>query len=111
MQEALQDLDRVKDLSPNDKVAIQDRECLNSLASCSNLKAEPTEQSDSPPKIDRSTFQKAAQNLSKLISYENNENMSKLIHESSISHHHSMIIPSANRTKMDKIRAIKRRKE
>ena len=112
MQEALEDLHRVKELSPNDKVAIQDRECLNSLVSCSLL-TQPGDEQPDPSKsvVDRSTFQKAAQNLSKLISYENNENMSRLIHESSIAHQHSMIIPSANRTKMDKIRAIKRRKE
>ena len=37
--------------------------------------------------------------------------MAKLIHESSILHQHSQVIPSAHRTKIDKIRAIRRRKE
>ena len=37
--------------------------------------------------------------------------MAKIMHESSILHHHSQLIPSANRTKTDKIRAARRRKE
>lgn len=37
--------------------------------------------------------------------------MAKITHESSVAHHHSQLIPSANRTKTDKIRAIRRRKE
>ena len=35
MSEALEDLNKVIKISPNDKVAIQDRECLNSLDQCS----------------------------------------------------------------------------
>jgi hypothetical protein len=54
MEEALEDLNRVIELSSNDKVAIQDRECLNSLATCSLVgKEEGTT-------VDRSTFQKAS---------------------------------------------------
>lgn len=49
--------------------------------------------------------------LTKLISYEKNEHLAKINHDSSIAHHHSQIIPSAQRTKTDKIRAIKRRRE
>lgn len=56
-------------------------------------------------------FLKAAQTLSKLISHEKNPNLAKIIHESSIAHNHSQVIPSAHRTKIDKIRAISRRKE
>jgi hypothetical protein len=39
MNEALKDLNKVIELSPNDKVAIADRECLNALkiASATNL--------------------------------------------------------------------------
>mmetsp|Transcript_19568 Transcript_19568/g.30094 ORF Transcript_19568/g.30094 Transcript_19568/m.30094 type:complete len:223 (-) Transcript_19568:1888-2556(-) len=35
MQEALEDLNKVIEISTNDKVAIQDRECLNALKQCS----------------------------------------------------------------------------
>jgi tetratricopeptide (TPR) repeat protein len=35
MQEALNDLNKVIEISKNDKVAIQDRECLNALMNCS----------------------------------------------------------------------------
>lgn len=35
MSEALSDLNKVIEISKNDKVAIQDRECLNSLMTCS----------------------------------------------------------------------------
>lgn len=61
--------------------------------------------------LEKQVFVKACQSITKLLSYEKNENLVKLVHESSIAHQHSQIIPSANRTKMDKIRAIKRRKE
>ena len=105
MAEALDDLNKVIEISMTDKVAIQDRECLNSLKSCSIL-AQKNEQP-----IEKAVFQKAAQAITKLISYEKNEHLAKICHESSIQHHHSQIIPSAHRTKMDKIRAIKRRKE
>jgi len=54
---------------------------------------------------------KAVNALSKLISQENNEHLSKIMHDSSITHQHSQMIPSAHRTKTDKIRAIRRRKE
>jgi len=37
--------------------------------------------------------------------------MCKIIHESSIVHLHSQLIPSASRTKTDKIRAARRRKD
>jgi tetratricopeptide (TPR) repeat protein len=105
MPEALEDLNKVIAISPNDKVAIQDRECLNALDQCSLINKEPE------TRIEKQNFSKACQAITKLISYEKNENLAKLVHESSIAHHHSQIIPSANRTKMDKIRAIKRRKE
>lgn len=105
MPEALEDLNKVIDISPNDKVAIQDRECLNALSQCSLVGK------DEGTVIEKAVFQKAAQSLTKLISQEKNEAVMKLVHESSIAHHHSQIIPSADRTKMDKIRAIKRRKE
>lgn len=35
MEEALDDLNKVIEISPNDKVALQDRECLNALKTCS----------------------------------------------------------------------------
>lgn len=40
MSEALADLNKVIEISKNDKVAIQDRECLNALMICSVKDAE-----------------------------------------------------------------------
>lgn len=105
MEEALDDLNKVIEISPNDKVALQDRECLNALKTCSLVGQEDDY------KHERNIFAKQAQAISKLITYEKNENVQKITHESSILHNHSQIIPSAHRTKMDKIRAIRRRKE
>jgi hypothetical protein len=98
MNEALKDLNRVIEISPNDKVAIADRECLNAL----KLGSTTTE---------KSVFEKCALSLNKLISYEKNEHLAKINHDSSIMHCHSQIIPSAHRTKSDKIKAIKRRRD
>lgn len=113
MQEALLDLNKVIEISKNDKVAIQDRECLNALMMCSIFKqlGDGEEENVMRQPVEHSTFIKAAQAISKLIANEKNENMAKLIHESSIQHQHSQVIPSAHRTKIDKIRAIRRRKE
>lgn len=80
MEEALNDLNKVIEISPQDKVAIQDRECLNALKICS------VGENDKSAKIEKTVFQKAAQNLTKLISYEKNENLLKLVHESSITY-------------------------
>ena len=49
--------------------------------------------------------------LTKLISNEKNEHLAKINHDSSVLYQHSQIIPSAQRTKTDKIRAIRRRRE
>jgi len=40
MEDALTDLNKVIKCSPNDKVAIQDRDCLNALGSCSLIDQE-----------------------------------------------------------------------
>jgi hypothetical protein len=113
MKDALQDLNKVIEISHTDKVAIQDRECLNALKTCSldddQLKIHT--EKDFDENHDKAMFLKSAQALTKLISYEKNENLSKIVHESSIQHQHSQVIPSAHRTKMDKIRAIRRRKD
>lgn len=85
MEEALDDLNKVIEISHTDKVAIQDRECLNSLKSCSVTLEEANELNTK----DKSLFVKAAQGLTKLISYEKNENLAKMTHESSIQHQHS----------------------
>lgn len=76
MQDALDDLNKVIEISHSDKVAIQDRECLNALKSCS--------MGDEDSKNDKPVFLKSAQALTKLISYEKNENLAKITHESSI---------------------------
>lgn len=60
---------------------------------------------------DKSVYQKSVNALNKLISQAGNENLAKIMHDSSVAHMHSQMIPSANRTKTDKIRAIRRRKE
>jgi len=105
MTEALDDLNKVLEISANDKVASQDRECLNALMNCS-LKGQ--EEGDEHSKA---VFMQAVSAINKLIGQEKNDKIAKLVHESSILHQHSQVIPSANRTKMDKIRAIRRRKE
>ena len=54
MSEALQDLNKVIEISQNDKVAIQDRECLNSLCACSLL------EKDKETIIEKSMFNKSS---------------------------------------------------
>jgi len=54
MQEALDDLNKVIEISPNDKVAIQDRDCLKSLQECSLLDKEKDTMHD------KSIFKQAA---------------------------------------------------
>jgi hypothetical protein len=89
MNEALKDLNKVIEISPNDKVAIADKECLNALkiASANNL--------TNPVPSEKGIYEKAAVILTKLISYEKNEHLAKICHDSSIMHQHSQIIPSA----------------
>ena len=121
MSEALKDLNKVLETAPNDKVAIADRECLNALKAASGgtgqrpvvQNQEGENQGITGPihPLEKSTYGKALTALSKLISQENNEHLSKIMHDSSILHCHSQMIPSAQRTKIDKIRAIRRRKE
>jgi hypothetical protein len=101
MNEALKDLNKVIEISPNDKVAIADKECLNALKIAST----------NPPPTDKGIYEKAAVLVTKLISYEKNEHLAKICHDSSIMHQHSQIIPSAQRTKTDKIKAIRRRRD
>lgn len=50
-------------------------------------------------------YLKALVPLTKLIEAEADPKISKQVHESSVLHYHSQSIPSANRTKADKIRA------
>lgn len=90
MNEALKDLNKVIESSPNDKVAIADRECLQAL------KISSVGQSQNNQQIHEKTiYEKAIIGLTKLISYEKNEHLAKINHDSSIMHHHSQIIPSA----------------
>lgn len=112
MGEALQDLNKVLETAPTDKVAVADRECLNALKIASICQPEEGEKPKTPiVKPDKHAYEKANQILTKLISQENNEQLAKITHESSILHQHSQMIPSAQRTKTDKIRALRRRKE
>jgi hypothetical protein len=64
-----------------------------------------------PLPLDKQVYEKAVVILTKLISYEKNEHLSKINHDSSVLYQHSQIIPSAQRTKTDKIKALRRRKE
>ena len=104
MSDALKDLNKVIEISPNDKVAIADKDCLSALKMGSVSK-------EGVQSVDKTMYEKANVILTKLISYEKNEHLAKITHDSSIVHHHSQVIPSAHRTKLDKLRAIRRRKE
>jgi tetratricopeptide (TPR) repeat protein len=104
MSEALKDLNKVIEIANNDKIALADRECLNALKLASGKENQTSCH-------DKSVYEKALTPLTKLIQAESNENLAKITHESSVAHHHSQLIPSANRTKTDKIRAARRRKE
>lgn len=73
MTEALKDLNKVTEISPNDKVAVTDKECLNALKIGANLTV-----------LEKGVYEKAAVMLTKLISYEKNEHLAKINHESSI---------------------------
>lgn len=77
-------MNKVIEISKNDKVAIQDRECLNALMTCSVKEPEDHSQAQEPQ-----LFLKSAQTVTKLISYEKNENLARIVHESSIQHQHS----------------------
>ena len=105
MGEALKDLTKVLEAAPNDKVAIADRECLNALKEASG----GTKFAPEPPKSEqtegqqqnlnqltgpitaheKSKYSKSVLAMTKLISYENNEHLAKITHDSSILHHHS----------------------
>jgi len=98
MGEALKDLNKVMEIASSDKVAMADRECLNALKIASN------KEGGQQLPLEKSVYEKANVALTKLINYEQNEHLSKITHESSITHHHSQLIPSAHRTKTDKIR-------
>ena len=98
-KEALADLNKVVELSPNDKVARNDRDCLKSLSMCSGTD------------VDSNAIEKSIVTLTQLINNDKNAYFLKQLHHSSIVYNHSQIIPSATRTKVDKIRTIKQIKE
>lgn len=85
MSGALADLNRVIEQSPNDKVAIADRECLNALkmatvgvignsgSSGHNIGNASNSIVEKPhPPLDKQVYEKAIVILTKLISYEKN---------------------------------------
>jgi tetratricopeptide (TPR) repeat protein len=132
MNEALKDLNKVIESSPNDKVAIADRECLTALklaqtgfggglpapvgAPSATLASVPSQIGNVQPAVQQAPFEKQVYEkgiviLTKLISYEKNLHLAKINHDSSVLYQHSQIIPSAGRTKTDKVRAIRRRRE
>ena len=103
MNDALKDLNKVLETSPTDKVAVADRECLNALKIASGGKGytAPTttqEERDNEDEeryekagelgpispLEKSVYEKATVILTKLVSYENNEHLAKIAHDSSI---------------------------
>lgn len=80
MNEALKDLNKVIEISPNDKVAIADKDCLTAL----KLASTNGQQNALPH--DKNIYEKAIVLLTKLISYEKNEHLAKINHDSSIMH-------------------------
>ena len=94
MQEALKDLNKVIEMSPNDKVAIADKECLTALKLASVGPPPATTNSNTnngggqavqqTPPLDKSFYERAVVILTKLISYEKNEHLSKINHDSSV---------------------------
>ena len=94
-KDALTDLNKVVELSPGDKVARNDRDCLKSLSMCSGHD------------VDIGVFEKSAVSITQLINNDKNDYFLKQLHHSSIMHSHSQIIPSANRTKVDKIKTLR----
>ena len=99
VKEALTDLNKVVELSPNDKVARNDRDCLKCLSMCTGAD------------VDSTSVDKSIVALTQLINNEKIVYFQKQLLHSSIVHHPSQIIPSANRTKIDKIRTIKKMRE
>jgi tetratricopeptide (TPR) repeat protein len=98
-KDAISDLNKVVELSPNDKVARNDRDCLKCLGSCVGAE------------INSTTFEKSIVILTQLINYDKNVGFLKQLHHSSIIYHHSQIIPNSNRTKVDKIRTLRQMRD
>jgi tetratricopeptide (TPR) repeat protein len=93
MTEALKDLNRVIEMSPNDKVAIADKDCLSALKLATvgftgQTVAQATQaaspQAPIPAPYERQVYEKAIVIFTKLISYEKNEHLSKINHDSSV---------------------------
>lgn len=61
--------------------------------------------------VDSSAFEKSIVMMTQLINNDKNLYFLKQLHHSSIVHHHSQIIPSANRTKADKIKTLREIRE
>ena len=77
MSEALKDLNKVIELANTDKVALADRECLSALKLASGKEGQSLPH-------EKSVYEKAIVPLGKLIQCEQNEQLSKITHESSI---------------------------
>lgn len=73
LKDSLKDLNKVVEISPNDKIALSDRDCISALHSCIG-----------PSHSDMSIFGKAVVTFTKLINYESNANLQKAVHNSSI---------------------------
>ena len=100
MSEALKDLNKVLETAQNDKVAIADRECLNALKAASGGTGQRGQapdasgnQNSGPGGVtgpitpqEKPVYGKAVTALTKLIAQENNEHLSKIMHDSSIQH-------------------------
>jgi hypothetical protein len=110
MNEALKDLNKVIESSPNDKVAIADRECLTALklaqtgfggglpapvgAPSATLASVPSQIGNVQPAVHQAPFEKqvfeeTTVSLTKLITFKKNLHFAKMYHDLSVLYLHS----------------------
>ena len=116
-EQALKDLNIVVERCPQDKIAVVDRDCLNALkqaiqASQSNQNEIGTSSPRSPQSkqgFDSSNFEKAVITYTKLIntSYDIENNINTSV---SAIRSHQQIIPNVKRIKIEKVRALRRKR-
>ena len=115
LESAIADLSKVLQISPHDKVATADKECLVILKSVTMVQSSVSNGGNtfvtSELSLNSDRYEKALLAITKLIEYEKNDHMSRVKMESSIMHQHTSVIPNAQNTKLDKLLASRRRKE
>jgi hypothetical protein len=116
MDQALKDLNIVVERSPQDKIAYVDRECLFALKQA--IIASQQQQNDligtsnsphSKQGFDASPFEKAVITYTKLLNtqYDIESNITSSI---SAIRQHQQIIPNVKRIKIEKVRALRRKR-